>query len=214
MKARPHAVPLAVGAYITAAYWFTASTSFANPAVTLARAFSNTFAGIRPVDAPAFVAAQFAGALSATALFRWFLPNELRREAPKVLVPHPKETSGAATKTYIFACVHNAGRSQMAAAFFNLYAEEGCRAVSAGTVPTERIHSEVTQVMSEIGTCSNCLRSGQLGIASPSAAAPGSYRPSDCASRAGTEHFLHVPRCYSSWRRAVGIPVLGVHHLN
>jgi glycerol uptake facilitator-like aquaporin len=76
---RRHAryIPFAVGAYITAAYWFTASTSFANPAVTLARAASNTFAGIRPVDAPGFVAAQLVGAAAATGLFRWLLPSEL-----------------------------------------------------------------------------------------------------------------------------------------
>jgi glycerol uptake facilitator-like aquaporin len=66
-------VPFAVAAYITAAYWFTASTSFANPAVTIARALSNTFAGIHPVDVPMFLAAQLAGALAATLSFRWFL---------------------------------------------------------------------------------------------------------------------------------------------
>jgi glycerol uptake facilitator-like aquaporin len=65
------AVPLAVAAYITAAYWFTASTSFANPAVTLARGLSDTFAGIRPEDAPAFILAQLAGAVAATLLWRW-----------------------------------------------------------------------------------------------------------------------------------------------
>lgn len=65
------AVAFAVGAYITAAYWFTASTSFANPAVTLARSASDTFAGIRPVDAPAFIVAQLAGAFVATAFFAW-----------------------------------------------------------------------------------------------------------------------------------------------
>lgn len=70
----PAAVPFAVGAYITAAYWFTASTSFANPAVTLARSATNTFAGIRPADAPAFVVAQLAGALAATLVFRWLVP--------------------------------------------------------------------------------------------------------------------------------------------
>jgi glycerol uptake facilitator-like aquaporin len=63
-----------VAAYITAAYWFTASTSFANPAVTLARAASDTFAGIRPADAPGFIVAQCAGAGAATVLFRWLLP--------------------------------------------------------------------------------------------------------------------------------------------
>ena len=75
------------GLYITAAYWFTASTSFANPALTLARAVTNTFSGIRPVDTPAFIAAQLLGAAVATALFRWFVPT-LPAAAPDVLVPH------------------------------------------------------------------------------------------------------------------------------
>jgi glycerol uptake facilitator-like aquaporin len=74
VRLRPSATPFAVGAYITGAYWFTASTSFANPAVTLARAASDTFAGIRPVDTPGFVAAQLAGAAAATLLFRWLTP--------------------------------------------------------------------------------------------------------------------------------------------
>lgn len=73
-RRRAGAVPFAVGAYITAAYWFTASTSFANPAVTLARSASDTFAGIRPVDAPGFIAAQLLGAGAATAVFRWLVP--------------------------------------------------------------------------------------------------------------------------------------------
>jgi len=64
---------MAVGLYITAAYWFTASTSFANPAVTLARSLSDTFAGIAPASAPAFIAAQVAGALAALGLFGWLL---------------------------------------------------------------------------------------------------------------------------------------------
>lgn len=67
--------PFAVGAYITAAYWFTASTSFANPAVTIARSLTNTFSGIRPVDAPGFIAAQVVGALATTALFRYLVPK-------------------------------------------------------------------------------------------------------------------------------------------
>ena len=70
-RSRATAVPFAVAAYITAAYWFTASTSFANPAVTLARSASDTFAGIRPRDAPAFIVAQLLGAAAATMLFRW-----------------------------------------------------------------------------------------------------------------------------------------------
>lgn len=73
-RRRPAAVPYAVGAYITAAYWFTSSTSFANPAVTLARAASDTFAGIRPQDVPGFVVAQLLGAGSGAAVFRWLVP--------------------------------------------------------------------------------------------------------------------------------------------
>jgi glycerol uptake facilitator-like aquaporin len=86
-RSRSSVVPFAVGSYITAAYWFTASTSFANPAVTIARALSNTFAGIRPVDAPLFIVAQFAGGLAATFLFRWLVPS-LPSTAKDVLLPH------------------------------------------------------------------------------------------------------------------------------
>ena len=76
----PTMVPFAVAAYITSAYWFTASTSFANPAVTLARAFTDTFAGIRLADVALFVPAQLAGAAAATYLFRWLAPPPLRAE--------------------------------------------------------------------------------------------------------------------------------------
>ena len=74
-RVRSDAIPFAVAAYITAAYWFTASTSFANPAVTLARSATDTFAGIRPADAPAFIVAQLLGAGAATALFGWLTPR-------------------------------------------------------------------------------------------------------------------------------------------
>jgi glycerol uptake facilitator-like aquaporin len=84
-------VAIAVGAYITAAYWFTASTSFANPAVTLARACSDTFAGIRPADAPGFVFAQLTGAAGATLLLRWLAA------APPAHQPHGKDMSRAET---------------------------------------------------------------------------------------------------------------------
>jgi len=72
-RARPQAAPFAVGAYITAGYWFTASTAFANPAVTVARSLTNTFSGIRPTDVPGFIGAQFVGATAATILFRWLI---------------------------------------------------------------------------------------------------------------------------------------------
>jgi len=85
-RRRSDAVPFAVAAYITAAYWFTASTSFANPAVTVARALTDTFAGIRPADVPGFLVAQFAGATAATILFRWLVPA-LPRSTERVVVP-------------------------------------------------------------------------------------------------------------------------------
>ena len=85
-RGRPSSTPFAVGAYIAAAYWFTSSTSFANPAVTLARAASDTFAGIRPMDAPGFIAAQVCGAAASTALFRWLMPT-LPTIATRVVVP-------------------------------------------------------------------------------------------------------------------------------
>jgi len=83
VRLRPAAVPFAVAAYITAAYWFTASTSFANPSVTLARSLSDTFAGIRPADVPGFVAAQIAGAAAATLTFRWLVPASRRERASR-----------------------------------------------------------------------------------------------------------------------------------
>jgi glycerol uptake facilitator-like aquaporin len=86
-RLRSNAVAFAVASYIAAAYWFTASTSFANPAVTLARSLTDTFSGIRPSDAPGFMAAQLTGALAATLLFRWLVPG-LKKTAPEVIVPH------------------------------------------------------------------------------------------------------------------------------
>jgi len=89
-RSRPSVTPLAVAAYITAAYWFTASTSFANPAVTLARAASDTFAGIRPSDAGGFIVAQVLGAGAATAVFRWLVPG-LSQVADRVIVEKDEE---------------------------------------------------------------------------------------------------------------------------
>jgi glycerol uptake facilitator-like aquaporin len=86
------AVAVAVGCYITAAYWFTASTSFANPAVTVARSLSDTFSGIRPADAPGFIVAQLLGAASATLLFRWLVPA-LPAFSTQVLTPRLESVS-------------------------------------------------------------------------------------------------------------------------
>ena len=97
-RTRLSAVPFAVAAYITAAYWFTASTSFANPAVTLARAATDTFAGIRPADAPGFIVAQLLGAAAATGLFRWLVPA-LPDVAPMVVVPRSEPARSESPST-------------------------------------------------------------------------------------------------------------------
>jgi glycerol uptake facilitator-like aquaporin len=89
VRSRPAIVPFAVGAYVAGAIWFTASTSFANPAVTLARTLSDTFTGIRPADTPAFILAQLVGAVLATAVFRWLAPA-LPSSADDVVVPHER----------------------------------------------------------------------------------------------------------------------------
>jgi glycerol uptake facilitator-like aquaporin len=86
-RRRSAAVPFAVAAYIVAAYWFTASTSFANPAVTLARSASDTFAGIRLADVPGFVLVQLLGAVAATLLFQWLAPSQAG-PVPAIVVPH------------------------------------------------------------------------------------------------------------------------------
>jgi glycerol uptake facilitator-like aquaporin len=90
-RLRSNAVAFAVGSYIVAAYWFTASTSFANPAVTIARSLTDTFSGIRPADVPGFLIGQFLGAAAATLLFRWLVPS-LRSEARQVVLPHNSES--------------------------------------------------------------------------------------------------------------------------
>ncbi len=90
VRFRKALVPFTVAAYIVAAYWFTSSTSFANPAVTLARSLSDTFSGIRPADVPGFMLLQFAGAICATLFFRWLAPIR-KAEAQAVLLPHARE---------------------------------------------------------------------------------------------------------------------------
>jgi glycerol uptake facilitator-like aquaporin len=86
---RPRATPAAVGAYIGAAYFFTSSTSFANPAVTVGRMFSNSFAGIQPGSAPIFIAAQVVGGVLAVGIIRTLYPSITPQDASVVLVPHP-----------------------------------------------------------------------------------------------------------------------------
>ncbi len=94
VRVRSAYVPFAVAAYIVGAYWFTSSTSFANPAVTIARSLSDTFAGIRPADAPGFIVAQLLGAICATLLFQWLAPLR-ERDAEVVLLPHDGDPHAA-----------------------------------------------------------------------------------------------------------------------
>jgi arsenate reductase len=115
-----------VGAYITAAYWFTSSTSFANPAVTLARSLTNTFSGIRPADAPAFIAAQLLGAFAATALF----------------MTKPKRV--------LILCTGNSARSQMAEGLLRHDAGDRFEVESAGTRPST-VRPEAIAAMRELG---------------------------------------------------------------
>ncbi|MBO9531895.1 MAG: aquaporin [Solirubrobacteraceae bacterium] len=90
---RAGSAPAAVGAYIGAAYWFTSSTSFANPAITVGRMFSDTFAGIAPASAPAFTAMQLVGAGLAVGLIRALYPGVTAAQASDVVVPHPREVA-------------------------------------------------------------------------------------------------------------------------
>jgi arsenate reductase len=90
---RPEKAPAAVGAYIGAAYWFTSSTSFANPAITVGRMFSDTFAGIAPASAPLFIAAQFVGGVLAVLLIRLLYPGVTPSQAAEVVVPPEAVTS-------------------------------------------------------------------------------------------------------------------------
>jgi glycerol uptake facilitator-like aquaporin len=92
-RTRSETVPFAVGAYITGAYWFTASTSFANPAVTIARSLTDTFSGIRPNDVPGFIAAQLAGASIATFLWSWLLPSLPKAANDEVMSQAARKTA-------------------------------------------------------------------------------------------------------------------------
>ncbi len=109
----------AVAAYIVGAYWFTSSTSFANPAVTIARSLSDTFAGIAPADVPGFIVAELLGATAAAALFTWLW----------------KRRSSTMKRPVLFVCIHNSARSQMAEAFLNERCPDDFLAESAGLEP-------------------------------------------------------------------------------
>ena len=161
------AAPFAVGGYIAAAYWFTSSTSFANPAVTVGRSLTDTFAGIKPSSVPAFVVAQVVGGLLAVVLAR-FLYLDL--PAAELVVPHdqadaaerfarqrleaPARVEGKAhdgLPTVLFLCVHNAGRSQMALGWFNHFAGDRAVAWSGGSEPAAEVNPSAIAAMAEVG---------------------------------------------------------------
>ena len=139
-RRRADSVPFAVGLYITGAYWFTASTSFANPAVTAARSLTNTFTGIRPADAPGFIAAQLCGAAVATVLFRWLVPT----------VPQRRTITTTMRKRVLILCTGNSARSQMAEGLLRAFGGANVEVFSAGTRPGI-VRPEAIAVMSELG---------------------------------------------------------------
>jgi arsenate reductase len=166
---RSASAPAAVAGYIAAAYWFTSSTSFANPAVTIGRTLSDTFAGIAWTSAPAFVAAQVVGGGLAIALATYLFPD-LRAvdlvvphgEAAPVPVPSVQEaavpaiddlgtTPGRPGPAVLFLCVHNAGRSQMALGWFEHLAGTRATGWSGGSEPADRVNPAAVAAMAEVG---------------------------------------------------------------
>ena len=130
-------IPVAVATFIGSAYFFTSSTSFANPAVTVGRIFSNTFAGIAPEAVVPFIGAQLVGALVGLGLVR-----ALVGPASKALAPKP---------SVLFVCVHNAGKSQMAAALMRAKAGNAVTVYSAGTHPGEALNTEAQLAVAQLG---------------------------------------------------------------
>ncbi|CAN5863022.1 hypothetical protein BH18ACT7_BH18ACT7_08330 [soil metagenome] len=139
-------IAYAVGAYITAAYWFTSSTSFANPAVTVARMSSDTFAGIAPSSVPMFILMQLVGGLVAYVLIRLFYSD-----SPGLVAELTEGRAVDHKPTVLFVCVHNAGRSQMAAGYLAHLAGAAVEVRSAGSEPAEQINPTAVAVMAEVG---------------------------------------------------------------
>ncbi len=167
---RVEAVAIAVGAYIGAAYWFTSSTSFANPAVTVGRTLTDTFAGIAPSSVPAFLVAQLAGGLLAVALGalpptraarpprRAARPVRSRRPRPtrsRPVTSTSDDSTGAGRRgvgpVVVFLCVHNAGRSQMALGWFTHLAGRRAHGLSGGSEPAAEVNPVAVQAMAEVG---------------------------------------------------------------
>ena len=172
---RGRSAAAAVGAYIGAAYFFTSSTSFANPAITVGRMFSNTFAGIAPASAPSFIGAQLVGGLVAVGVIKVLYPRVTPAEAADVVVPHrgpatlgprhgsraiPDRASGADHRrgaivtdipVVLFLCTHNAGRSVAARVLLEHYAHGRVDVRSAGSEPGDRLNPAVVSLLREPG---------------------------------------------------------------
>ena len=171
----------AVGAYIGAAYWFTSSTAFANPAVTLGRVLTDTAAGIAPISALSFIAAQVVGGALGVILAR-------------ALYPRPKEIPmSATTPSVMFACVHNAGRSQMALGFFRRLAGDRAVARSGGSDPGERLNPVAVAAMAEVGI--------DISAEAPAAWTPVALQASDVivTMGCGDECPFYPGRRYLDW---------------
>jgi len=146
---RSEVVPFAVGVWIGGAYWFTSSTSFANPAVTIARMLSDSFAGIKPSSVPMFIVMQFIGGVLAYRLIRFIYPHNAS-EAHNSRIPR-MEADGIDTPGVLFLCVHNAGRSQMAAGWLRHLGGDRVMVWSGGSEPASEINPAAVEAMAEIG---------------------------------------------------------------
>ena len=163
---RSRSAAAAVGAYIGAAYFFTSSTSFANPAITVGRMFSNTFAGISPSSVPSFVAAQVVGGALAVIVIKVLYPDITPAEAADIMFPHsggPGSTDPRPSKdscrgpavtdrpTVLFLCIHNSGRSLAARVLLDHYAQGRIRVESAGSEPGNELNPSVVAILEERG---------------------------------------------------------------
>ena len=163
---RSRSAPSAVAAYIGAAYFFTSSTSFANPAITVGRMFSNTFAGIAPSSAPSFIAAQIVGGIVAVVVIKVLYPDITKAEASDILFPHHTTSTDSYSvadskqdrridvtdqPSVLFLCIHNAGRSLAARVLLDHYAEGRVRVESAGSEPGDQLNPSVVAILKERG---------------------------------------------------------------
>jgi arsenate reductase (thioredoxin) len=158
---RASVVPFAVGLWIGGAYFFTSSTSFANPAVTIARMLSDSFAGIKPSSAPMFVLMQLVGAVMAFGVIRFLYPfnaDDAERRptgAAASVVPRSNPDSQVDAQPHVpgvlFMCVHNAGRSQMAAGWLRHLAGDRVQVWSGGSAPAAEINPSAVAAMAEVG---------------------------------------------------------------